>query len=307
MRVASLVLLAVLLTSPATTTLASSAQPLPSLAGRSCELVELNPGYPWYRGNVTGLNGIGDVQCLEDLEDIDRSFDRDDEDDANLRAARSLGLSGGPELWTWENWMSIEAERGMTPSCYLCLVEPSVANTDFRNSIVERDDPRILAGGFDSTLVWGTLRDSTGYGAGADPLEDYFFRSVAGAANPGRHLNAQELVDAYEEIYLNLFTPGQWLDNEVLWCNSIGQGGYAPTPSNSSAPDQYWLMYVSMVSFTSASTSGVPPLYADMIEASGFYNIPDIWYSAFTSGQTNLTLAEYFVAYGGSAGSLSDC
>lgn len=105
-----------ILGSPTLVTAAASPESVSALGNSGCELVELYPGYPGYIGYVMSVDGVGDHACLEDLEDEDRSFDRKAEDDANLKAARSLSINGGSELWTWENWMAIEAERGMVPT-----------------------------------------------------------------------------------------------------------------------------------------------------------------------------------------------
>src|SRR5690242_4498357 len=56
--------------------------PPPTATG--CTLVELQPGYPGYRGFVTGLAGRGEAACLEDLTRLDPRFDRAREDTENV-------------------------------------------------------------------------------------------------------------------------------------------------------------------------------------------------------------------------------
>ena len=68
---------------------------------------------PDYRGDVTGLDGIGDHAFLEDILASNPGFDPPLEDPLNTEAARRLELAGAIIEWTWENWLGVEAERGV--------------------------------------------------------------------------------------------------------------------------------------------------------------------------------------------------
>ncbi|HEV2123033.1 MAG TPA: hypothetical protein VGW38_09700, partial [Chloroflexota bacterium] len=69
---------------------------LPQTPG--CTMVELQPGYPGYRGNVTGVmpheGGTADYDCLETLEQLDPLFNRERQDRLNEMAATALGIEG---------------------------------------------------------------------------------------------------------------------------------------------------------------------------------------------------------------------
>lgn len=112
-------------------------------------------------------------------------------------------------------------------------------------------------------------------------------------------LNAEELVKVYHSIFYNFFTPGQpWIEADQLWCASLYQGGYALTPSTAAPEDQYWLIKASMVTFRSENAAGSNPVFAEMTRASNLFGLPDEWYAAFTTGQTELTLVDYIYANG---------
>lgn len=193
----------------------SSDEGLPG-STRSCTLVELYPGYPGYRGNVTGVmphwGGIGDYACLQELEASDRHFDKDEVDRANKRAARSLGINGTFEDWTWENWMLIEAARGLPASCYTCLMrDTSTApiNPDVRP---ESDDPRLLLGfPFERVAIDRITEDLFGQPSAnsAFYVDDYVLRAEAYFLL-GATANAPELLGAMTDRIYDASQPGGW-------------------------------------------------------------------------------------------------
>ena len=266
----------------------SSPQAVSALAGKGCELVELFPGYPGYMGFVTGVDGVGDHACLEDLEDQDRSFDREDEDDANLDAAQTLGINGGPELWTWENWLAIEAERGMTPTCYTCLFDETNSRSEPTDTEIAPNDPRLLLGpfvGFQLEAIVSNGRVSN------NQYENFFFRSIAYASNPGSHLNAAEVLEE-AELYWAITnsrggTPTNW---DMLWRSTLSQGGYAPTPATSSADDQVWLV---MAMFWTFANLGLNPWASDAVLRMNLSPVISEWIDDWEAGRTDLTFAEY--------------
>lgn len=222
----------------------------------SCELVELYPGYPGYRGYITGLDGIGDHECLNDLEAMDPSFSRQSEDSQNTRAARALDISGSMNVWTWENWMAIEAERGMQPACYACLLfdgpgpEPNGASVDVA-------DPRILIGTSMSYLTGDTTalsRLSQKHGVQLQGFaSDQHFRALVGLLYAGRHLNAAQMLEAYDEVVEMLYARNssgnfQYLDVNALSQLLLDQGGYAPTPEDAYPEDQLFLFFCGIFS-----------------------------------------------------------
>jgi len=215
----------------------------------SCEVVELYPGYPGYRGNVPGVNGAGDTVCLEDLAARDPDFSRASEDMANRAAATRLGVSGDFEDWTWETWMAIDVERGLTAVCYSCIwYAPTQFPPPVQAQPADFNDPRMLLGRYgERSLAFGfaderQLNRSTFYDA---PTDDQL-RAMAGMMSPGHYLTASEMADLIDQIltihYCVDGPPCQWWDNHTLYQNLLAQGGYAPTPGNASETDQFYMI-----------------------------------------------------------------
>jgi hypothetical protein len=225
-----------------------------------CTLVELYPGYPGYRGNVTGVmaqwNGLGDYECLEVLERQAPTFDRAREDRANQQAADTLGINGSKELWTWENWLQIEAERGMMPSCYTCLMLDSAVAP--RRTDVQQDpsDPRLLTGFLGTTIAIPQIANSIGVGsvsAYENRLilnffvnDDYVLRSLAYVSGGSRQ-NAEELYKSMQELVRFAISPYNGMFDlpsaKDLIRYAIWQvGGYTHVPDNAAAADQAAMM-----------------------------------------------------------------
>jgi hypothetical protein len=215
----------------------------------SCMIVELYPGYPGYRGNVTGVmphwGGQGDYACLELLEDQDPDFSRRREDRANNRAARNLGIDGGFEDWTWENWLQIELERGFRPACYSCLILDASTSPLESDHRPDRDDPRLLLGFFGTTTARDRLYEEvTGFSPdGGHPVRDDFQLRAAGYFYAGENANAEELLDAMGERVLVWANPGgSFYSLEQVFDQMIDVGGYVPTTDEVAPSDQLFIM-----------------------------------------------------------------
>lgn len=225
-----------------------------------CTLVELFPGYPKYRGNITGVmphwNGLGDYECLHILEQEFPQLDRAREDRANQQAADALGVNGPMNLWTWENWMLIEAERGMVPSCYTCLMLDTSTMPLRANVYPDPDDYRILTGLFGQTTSLTAIASAIGHNSpmGTDQIlrfydyDDYVLRAVA-------YLMGEPTLNARE-----LYTQMQgWADAPFRDAGPVGdifsidprkvlsmalweRGGYTVVPDNAAPSDQTTMM-----------------------------------------------------------------
>lgn len=192
-------------------------------------MVELYPGYPMYRGVLTGMlahwGGLGDWECLETLEQMDQRFDMHAEDQANLEAAQYLGINGQPEDWLWENWMQIEAVRGLPAQCYSCVLT-STGIVPLTTTIQpDARDPRILAG------FWSGS-------------ESYVYRAMAFIHGWDNILNAPELVEMYGAIVAKDSQPGgTYLTIDGARGYALLTGGYTLVPESVSPQDQEFLMY----------------------------------------------------------------
>ncbi len=165
-------------------------------AAAQCELVELYPGYPGYQGFVTGVDGVGDYACLEDLESADATFSKSRQDRLNREAAEELDITGSMDVWTWENWLAIEAERGLTPTCYYCAFAAAEARPEPRDVPRDPSDPRLLAGRFgETTINQRYFEERDMISRFAYQWEDYQLRALAGLAFPSDHPNAEQLLD----------------------------------------------------------------------------------------------------------------
>jgi hypothetical protein len=217
--------------------------PVPPPSSAGCALVELVPGYPGYAGYVTGLDGVGDHACLEDLVAADPTFDREAMDSYHLITAGYIGLAGGPTDWTWENWMAIEAQLGLPATCYSC----AIANAPYRDEPVgtgiSPNDPRLLIGSFGTTIALDRLLPP--FQPGSTALRstlpyDHYLRAAAGPGNPGEHLNAAEVWAQYEAA-IAAIAADKWFDPQMMYQSILTQGGYVPVPPAAHPQDQVFV------------------------------------------------------------------
>jgi hypothetical protein len=231
-------------------------------SSNGCTLVQLYPGYPLYRGVITGMlanwGGLGDYACVEDLERRDPMFDQRDEDRANRAAAREIGISGEPEDWTWENWMQIEAVRGLPPQCYSCVLFSSEIVPLTTSVQPDPRDPRILAGllGDTSAIYSATVGSGANYGMAVNRWEDNYLLRAAAYLWNGQPYNAPELLQMYEDIFLEESTPGgASLNYEICQQIVVEVGGYTWVPDDAWAEDQEFLATVAWY----AGSMNLPP------------------------------------------------
>ncbi len=227
-------------------TLGSEGQ-MADLTMPGCELVELYPGYPGYHGFVTGLDGIGDHACLQNLEAAYPTFDRAREDAVNVAAARRLGLNGQPQDWTWENWMAVEAERGLSPTCYSCAIAVAPNRPEPSGTSVRPDDPRLRIGDMWGNTAMFILASEHNFPPSVVNTTlpyDRNLRAIIGMLNPGRYLNAADMATAYSLAGDQLAAQGLFINSNVVLNNLIAQGGYAPTPGTAQPDDQVFMIMV---------------------------------------------------------------
>ena len=220
--------------------------PQQTVFAKKCTLVELRPGYPGYpgyQGFVTGAQGIGDHECLEDLEEDFPRLSQRTQDRENQQAARSLGIGGSANLWTWENWLAIEGARGLVSTCYVCALFYDGNRTQPQNTDVERDDPRLVSGTFGDTWLMTYARDQAGAPSWLPPVDDYAFRALVTLIYGEPYLNAEQLMEAYELygeqwITESMKPGGSSIDTDWLWHRMLDRGGYFAMPKAASIDDQ---------------------------------------------------------------------
>jgi hypothetical protein len=230
-----------------------------------CTLVELYPGYPGYRGMITGLKGVGDFQCLETLKAQDPTFDRSEEDAKNRSAAQSLGIRGTFNDWTWENWMGIEVSRGLIPQCYACLLLDPSAYPLSSDARVAPDDPRLLIGMTVGAGIERYILDELGIRPTGASKEGIYWRVGAAFAYPDFTLNAPETLDGIR------FLVGEWYGYDMdgdgqfstLTINKAQEtfllrGGYATMTGEESYEDQ---VYQAIAVAYLMTNSGMPGLF----------------------------------------------
>jgi hypothetical protein len=211
-------------------------------------MVELYPGYPEYRGYVTGVAGPGEGACLDELESNYERFSRQSQDRANRTAARHQGISGTPADWTWENWMAIEAERNLDSVCYSCEYANWAKAPKYSEISVDDDDPRLLAGLFGEKYVARRFVSENGLAAFETenlPTDDAL-RAIVGMVYSPDVFNASDLIDAENE-FLQYFKGLKkvngsyaYFDATSLYHNLVDRGGYVDTPDNATAFDQFY-------------------------------------------------------------------
>lgn len=223
------------------------AQASPSL--QQCEAVELYPGYPGYRGVVTGLVGEGDTACLADLEAMDPGFLRDAEDAINRGIARRLGIQGDIPDWTWEIWMAIGAERGYGWICFSCMWLGDVPVMRVGPSIVSPDDLRLLlADPYQNRFRFNYLRrhpDISDIGYSNQGFSDREMRVIASALWAGSYPTASQLIESADyalEAYACVTADRCGFAFSQLGCKIAAQGGHVPIPSQANSTDQAVLL-----------------------------------------------------------------
>ncbi len=219
-----------------------------------CTVVELYPGYPGYRGNITGVmplwNGQGDYECLETLEQNDPEFGRAEEDQANQLAADALGINGSMNLWTWENWMLIEAERGLPASCYSCLMIDTDVEPLRQDIQPESDDYRLRTGIIGQSEAIRLISNELGIN---DPdqvqliadffqEDDYLLRVTAYVMGSPTQ-NAEELYVEMQRWVQGVASPNgisSFVDPSMVLQIAIWErGGYTPVPESATTDDQF--------------------------------------------------------------------
>ena len=215
-----------------------------------CDLVELYPGYPGYQGFLTGVVGEGEGNCESDLERLDRDFSVSSEDRENRRAARELGIKGQPEDWTWEQWMRIESERRLVPTCYSCLYVNCKDAPPYTVAEISNSDPRLLLGRYGEKSVaydFVTSNDLPTYQVDNLPTDDEL-RALAHLIYDDSELNAAELLQAELDVLAYFVCLKKmngscvFFDISALYRTMINQGGYAPTPPDAQPWDQYYMI-----------------------------------------------------------------
>jgi hypothetical protein len=261
------------------------------ITDENCTLVELRPGYPGYRGIVAGLIGPSEAACLEQLQREFPWFDRGYEDAENEAAARRLELTGGPEIWVWENWLAIESERGVPVTCYMCARELISAGVRYLAVPADRNDVRLQVGSFDSSELLfrvAARNDMETWEINFLATTDYELRARAWTGSPGRQLNAIELLSSYDKIAKAFMGQSGNFEPyaQPLWV-AIDQGGYAPSTADTSFDDQVFLLSTAL----NAQAIGMNPGIVDAMRMR-FDAVMRTWASERMKGD-NTSLAEY--------------
>lgn len=219
--------------------------------------------------------GTGDYLCLQELEELDTRFDREDEDRANRRAARSIGINGSFEDWTWENWMLIEVERGLPASCYSCLMFDSTIEPYSPDIRPDPDDPRILLGFLEDRFAINHISQEifgqvppTNYGF----PDDYLLRAET-YLRLGPATNAPELLAGMANTLFEFHQPGSgYYTYSDVADIILERGGYMPTSEGMAPSDQE---LIALYTFSILGKTTIPEIW-DM-QYSRFITALDEW------------------------------
>jgi hypothetical protein len=188
--------------------------------------------------------GTGDYVCLQELEAVDRRFGREDEDRANERVARSLGINGTFQDWTWENWMLIEAERGLPSSCYTCLMFNTSESPYNPDVLPERDDPRLFIGfPFTRVAIDQITQELFGQASPSSAFysDDYMFRAEA-YFQLGTTANAPEILAEMTDKLYAASQPGvEYYSYQNAIDVILERGGYTWVTGDMSPDDQIFV------------------------------------------------------------------
>ena len=215
------------------------------------ELIPLYPGYPGFRGYLPDTVGQLEWLCPDELDRLNPRFYRRTEDRRSRGAAEALGIAGVKEDWTWENWMAIEAERGLPSTCFACAIfnPPAFSLREPPGRVDRSSDPRYLISSLAEKNIALRWADSIG-GNTASILNsaptDLQIKALSGLTAAGDYLTAQEVVNLSEELLALLFGieegPVFRFDTGKACRNLFDQHGYAPTPEDASVDDQIFTM-----------------------------------------------------------------
>jgi hypothetical protein len=248
-----------------------------AVAQSTCTSVELYPGYPGYRGMITGLKGVGDFQCLEVLQQENPTFNRYVEDGENVAAASRLGIHGTFRDWTWENWMEIEVERGQQPHCYSCLLlDPSAYPMSY-GATVSPDDPRLIIGMTTGNALESYILEEFGSRSTSTTKEGIVWRVAAAFMWVDFPANAPETLEAVR------FLVGEWsghdvdgdghfsgLDYGMAFETFSSRGGYVPMTGKETYADQYFQAFTVAYLMTSNGMPGMFGTAQDIAYADAF-------------------------------------
>ena len=256
------------------------------VSSAGCTLVELEPGYPGYRGLVTGLSpkygGLGDWDCLETLERDHPQFGRSREDRENSEAAEELGIDGDPSVWLWENWMAIEAYRGLPTHCYACLMfDDTVAPI---NAALTQDwtDPRVTVGFVGSRTAIETYLPAAVQRNNFD--DNYQLRAHA-FFRAGPFANALDIIAVFESMANDSWSENWYAvkpDRRIF-----SNGGYSWVSEKAYPDDQ-----VFGASYALSGATWQTPPYLESIYLPAFDNLVLNWQSELLTGSTE-SLADY--------------
>lgn len=177
----------------------------------------------------------------------------------------------------------------MTPTCYACLIVGTNQRLEPRNTPVQQDDPRLLVGEFGASTVYDRYAAEQNFGF-KDPtgMGDYQLRAMVGMSNPGKHINAPQLLEAYDRLLGQLFSPGQFQDTHTMYDALFQQGGYYPLPIDATLDDQIFAVYVGLYAFELQ----FPPEVFQGALLGQFTSLAEEWL-AYTAQGGNQTLIEY--------------
>lgn len=257
---------------------------------QKCTRVEVFPGYPMYRGYITGVNGAGDIVCAEEL--AAAGFSRSDMIATLADAGASLGISGYLSDWTWENWMAVEAASGLPVTCFPCLMPPNQLPREPVNPLIHVYDPRLAFGEPDDTAK--VLAIAADHGIDLAAMKRRFpsnqhLRAFAQLAVDGQgYLNAPELAAVYDLIGEILASGSQTLPGyDELWPIALARGGYAPTPASAPIDVQRYMMDWAL----EVSTWSVSPVFEEGIWNNYRLNV-DAWMAERWQG-SEVSLGEW--------------
>jgi len=169
-------------------------------------------------------------------------------DAANLTAAQAIGLTGTPKVWTWENWMAIEAERGLLPTCYSCLFQDVDPSPVRERAAWDPSDPRLQMGGYGASEALTRAAATAGLELNMAAFfkeafgADHALRAFVGETWPGHH-TAPEMIGAYDALFAQYAEPDvDFFDPGQMWQTMLTQGGYAPTPPTAHIEDQLYMI-----------------------------------------------------------------
>lgn len=181
--------------------------------------------------------------------------------------AWALGISGDANVWSWENWLLIEDERGLPPTWYSGTFDEAPNRAKPRDTDVSSNDPRLVCGELGSSNFASEWRNEHNYNGGLI-MQDYELRSLAVLSTQDGYINSEEIIENQSTILDEIYTStgGYYIDPRGVSDELISRGGEFEVPNGLLGEDQIFIFYLDVLGMESFSGQDDMEIVYSLIE-----------------------------------------